>query len=198
LNGDLVDLGVLGTYTPGVFVFVRKAATVDAINAPRQNNVTRYAASVPFRGDADRAFALAESALTALAFRHTERTAAALELVGPGMNSTRQSALVGASRIRIVSDRGELALEADLHGVASMARFVILFPIGLCLFLAILFAIVFSEVFWGVAAATGAAALLWLLLGPLMARTIRARTCRALDALLANMVIVGESSKSST
>ena len=36
----------------------------------------------------------------------------------------------------------------------------------------------------------------WLLIGPLMARSIRARTGRALDALVANMVVVGESRES--
>ena len=44
-----------------------------------------------------------------------------------------------------------------------------------------------------VVAAVGGNAALWLLLGPLMARWVRTRTDRALDALLANMVSVGES-----
>jgi hypothetical protein len=159
----------------------------------------QYAASLPFRGDTDKAFRLAESALTAVGFRLTERTAASVEMVGPGMNSSRESALAGASRIRLVTGRGELAVEADLGGVARLSRFVTLFPLGLCLFLAAVLSAVFAVVFgpgnWviAVAAATGGVALLWLLLGPLLARGIRARTCRGLDALLANMVAVGES-----
>jgi hypothetical protein len=159
----------------------------------------QYAASQPFRGDPGRAFGLAESALTALGFRLTDRTASSVELVGPGMNNSRESALVGASRIRISDNRGELAVEADLGGVARLARFVTLFPIGLCLALAVVLSAVFAAQFgpgnWtvAVAAATGGIALVWLVLGPLMARAFRARTVRALDALLANMVVVGES-----
>ena len=159
----------------------------------------QYAASLPFSGDTDRAFGLAESALTGIGFQITERTAESVSLVGPGMNNTRQSALGGASRIHILSGRGELALEADLGGVEWMSRFVTLFPPGLCLFLAILFLGVFGVVLgpgpWMIPAAAvpGGMALIWLVLGPLIARHIRAQTCRGLDTLLANMVAVGES-----
>jgi hypothetical protein len=158
----------------------------------------QYSVSMPFRGDTDKAFSLAESALTAIGFRLTEKTAGSVEMVGPGMNDNRQSPLVGASRIHISSRRGELALEADLGGVVWISRFVQLFPLGLCLFLAVLFSVVFGMVFgpgiqvFAVAGPLGGIALLWLFLGPLIARRIRARTCRGLDTLLANMVAVGE------
>lgn len=161
----------------------------------------QYTASVPFRGDTESAFRLAESALTGIGFQFTERTAGSMELVGPVMNSARQSALVGASRIHIRSGRDELAVEADLGGVERMSRFVTLFPIVLVLVLGVILSLVFSVLFgqgiWitGVAGAAGANAVLWLLLGPLMARGIRSRTDRALDALLANMVVVGESAE---
>jgi hypothetical protein len=158
-----------------------------------------YSASLPFSGDTDRAFGLAESALTGIGFQITERTAESVSLVGPGMNNSRQSALGGASRIHILSGRGELALEADLGGVEWMSRFVTLFPSGLCLCLAILFSVVFGVVFgpgpWMIPAAAvpGGMALLWLVIGPLIGRHLRTRTCRGLDVLLANMVAVGES-----
>jgi hypothetical protein len=161
----------------------------------------QYASSLPFRGDTEKAFRLAESALTAIGFRFTERTAGSVELVGPGMNSTRQSALAGASRIHLRGGRGELAVEADLGGVARMSRFVTLFPIGLALGLGVVLSVVFGALFgpgaWivAVAAAVAGNAVLWLLLGPLLARGIRARTGRALDTLLANMVSVGESAE---
>lgn len=164
----------------------------------RRSSSIEYAASLPFRGDTAKAFALAEAALTALGFRFTDRTASSVELAGPGMNSSRESGLTGASRIRISGGRGELAVEADLGGVAWMARFVKLFPIGLVLCLGIVLSVVFSVVFgpgvWivAVAAAVVGNAVLWLVLGPLMARGFRARTDRALDTLLANMVAVGE------
>jgi hypothetical protein len=161
----------------------------------------QYASSLPFSGNVDKAFSLAESALTGIGFRITERTAASLEMVGPGMNSSRDSPLVGASRIHIRGGRGKIAVEADLGGVQRMSRFVTLFPLGLCLTLFILLALVFSALsgpensIVNAATATGGIALLWLLLGPLISRWIRARTCRGLDALLANMVAVGKAAE---
>lgn len=158
----------------------------------------RYAATVPFRGKPDRAFGLAESVLTGLGFRLVDHTPEAMEWVGPGMNSTRQSPLVGASLLRFRLEGSELALEAELGGVARMARFVTLFPLGLCLVLAVVLSGVFAARFgqgpWmvPVVGSTGSIALVWLLLGPLLARTLRARTCRSLDTLLANMAAVGK------
>ena len=64
----------------------------------------QYAASLPFRGDLNKAFALAESALTAIGFRITERTSAALEMVGPGNGSNRQLAVAAFSdRISVLA-----------------------------------------------------------------------------------------------
>ena len=85
-----------------------------------------------------------------------------------------------------------------MGGVATMSRFVMLFPIALVLCLGIVLSAVFAVRFgpgmWigGLATAVGVNTVVWLVLGPLMARSIRRRTCRALDALLANLVIVGE------
>ena len=157
-----------------------------------------YAASLPFSGNPDDAFRLAEASLTAISFRLTERSSSSLEAVGPGMNNTRQSALVGASRVRITNGRGDLSLEAELGGVKRMSRFVTLFPVGLVLSLAIVLGGVFGTLFgpgiWmvPVAVSSGGLAIVWLVLGPLMARGIRRRTCQALDALLASMVVAGE------
>jgi len=161
----------------------------------------QYTATKPFSGDTGKAFGLAESALTALGFRFTARTTELIEMTGPGMNSSRESGLMGATRIRIASGSGQLAVEADLGGVAFLSRFVTLFPPALCLFLAVVLSVVFSILFgpgpWivPVAATTGGIALLWVFLGPLMARGFRTRTDRALDALLANMVAVGEAAE---
>jgi hypothetical protein len=159
----------------------------------------QYDAALPFAGDTEKAFGLAESALTGIGFRITKRTAESVELVGPRMNSSRESTLIGASRIRILDEGRQLVLEAELGGVARMSRFVTLFPMGLMFFLCVVFGVVFGVAFgpgdwiWAIAAVAGGNALLWLLLGPWMARKFRDRTTSGLDALLANMVAVGES-----
>lgn len=159
----------------------------------------QYRSSLPFHGDPVEAFGLAETALTALGFRITERSPSSVRFDGPGMHSTRQSPLLGASRLRLVVGPNEIAMDAELGGAARMARFVRLFPIGLIAGIGILLSVVFFLVFgpgiWitVVGGALSANAALWLFLAPLMARGIRTRTERALDTLLANLVSVGNS-----
>jgi hypothetical protein len=159
----------------------------------------QYTASTPFTGDADKALRLAESSLAAVGFQLTARTPTSLEAIGPGMNNSRESALVGASHIVIHHGRGELTLDAELGGAERLGRFAKLFPLGLVLVMAVVLSVVFLFVFgpgsWiiSVGAATGLFALPWLVVGPLMAGSIHRRTCRGLDAFLASMVLSGES-----
>lgn len=158
-----------------------------------------YTNSVSFEGSTEKAFDLAATALTSIGFRITTRDRSSLDLAGPGMSSTRQSALLGASRIRITHGGNTLSMEAELGGVTRVKRFMTLFPIGLAFLLAIVLSLVFSWVFdhylWlvPVVAVSGANALLWLVVGPMMARTIYARTRQGLDALLSNMAMTGNS-----
>jgi hypothetical protein len=157
-----------------------------------------YASAVAFEGDTAKAFDLAAAALTSLGFRIVARDSSSLDLMGPGMTNTRQSPLLGASRIRVSRSAHELWLKAELGGAERMKRFLTLFPVGLSLFLCVLFFVLFSFVFdhraWvvPVVAVTGANALLWLLLAPLLARQVHARTCRGLDALLNNTAGAGK------
>ena len=154
----------------------------------------QYSASQPFHGDHLAAFYLAESVLTSLGFRSAQRTESTMEMLGPGMHSTRQTALLGATRITIARRSSDLSVEAELGGVAKMSRFVMLFPITLVLVLGVILTAVFWTVFgsgiwiWAVAGAIGVNGVTWLLIGPLMAKGMQTRTNRALDALLANMV----------
>jgi hypothetical protein len=156
-----------------------------------------YAAALPFPGNVDRALRLAESSLTSLGFLIRERTPEMLVLRGPGLNSTRQSPLLGVTHLHIAGGDGQLSMEAHLGGARRLALFVLLFPPLLCLSLAIIPAVVLGTMFgiqrWLLAfvAPVGVLVLVWSMLGPILAWRIRARTCRGLDALLANMVTVG-------
>jgi hypothetical protein len=156
----------------------------------------RYEKTVSFNGDADQAFEVAVAPLTSLGFRLTQRSPTAIEFEGPGMKSSRESALMGATQIRVTARSRELALEAELGGVEFMSRFVRYFPLGLALVLFVGLGIAFAVAFggrlgmtwmWPLAAAAGGNVVLWLFLGPILASKFRNRTCAALDALLGNM-----------
>ena len=157
----------------------------------------QYTASVHFTGDPAKAFDLAVSALMALGFRTHASDPAKIDMVGPGLNSTRQSALLGASRIIVNHSDKELVLAAELGGVARLARLITIFPIVLTLGLAGILALVFSFLFpvetwiFTVLLVAGGNLLLWLILAPIMKRSVLARTCRGLDSLLYNMAIAG-------
>lgn len=156
-----------------------------------------YTAEIPFEGDTAKALDLAAAALTSIGFRMIARDGSSLEMTGPSTTSTRQSPLTGASRIQATHSGGELSIEAELGGVQRISRFVTFFPLGLCVAMGVGFFVLFSLIFddrkWEipVLAIMGGNALLWLFLGPLIARHMRTRTCRGIDALLENMAVAG-------
>lgn len=158
----------------------------------------QHSATMPFQGDVEKAFGLAEPALTALGFRVDHRTATELVMTGPGMNNSNQSPLVGASRIQVTKGNRELSLDADLGGVQTMSRFVMLFPPALTLVIAFVLIVVFLLVkgpgrwLYTILLAAIPIELVWLIIGSYMARRFRRQTCAAMDTLLANMVAVGE------
>jgi hypothetical protein len=156
-----------------------------------------YSAEIAFEGDTAKALDLGAAALTSIGFRMIARDGSSLEMVGPSMTSTRQSALVGASRIWIIRGVDQLSIEAELGGVRRMSRFVTFFPVSLSVILCVVFYVVFSLVFdnraWEipVLVVTGANVVLWLFLAPVLARYVQARTCRGIDTLLENMAVTG-------
>jgi hypothetical protein len=145
----------------------------------------RYEYSTPFRGDPNAAFTLAKTALLALGFEVLPGSSAELRAKGPGMRSTRQSALLGVSRFRFQIAASTLTASATLGGVASMKAFVTLFPPGLILSLVVLFAVLGQGIsylgLWLVAP--------WLVISPLMAALIERRTTRAVDRLARSMAV---------
>lgn len=143
--------------------------------------------------------------LTSQGFVIERRDAQSAELIGPGMNSTRQSPLLGASAIRLRRHANHLELDAELGGVTSMGRFMLWFPLGLGLCLGTLFGILggfgFGQQFgvgfgvpwargWSWLAVTFALSLLpvapWFVLAPWISRNLRRRTEHALTALVQN------------
>ena len=149
-------------------------------------------------------------AITALAnngFAIVDRDDRSASLEGPGLKSTRQNPLLGASTIRLTLDDHQLRLDAELGGVATMRRFLLRFPVllglGLGLFFSVVGGFMFGRQFgvgFGVPWAQGwtwvlfalASAMLpvtpWLFLSPMISFRMRGRTQTALDTLVKNAV----------
>jgi hypothetical protein len=165
-----------------------------------------YSKSIPFSGDIDAAFAAAANVLGANGFVLHEKGLSRVEFDGPGMRSSRQNPLLGASHLRMEARAGTLSLDAELGGVDTMRRFLIYFPLAMAAGFFVLIGLgggflleqlgasnrgepVAREGFWLLL--TAPLALLpfapWLILSPLMCRAIRRRTIEALDRLLAHI-----------
>lgn len=169
--------------------------------------------TIPFTGDVETAFETASRVLMANGFAVTEQRDRLMEFTGPGMRSTKQNPILGASRIVMEADYDSLHLDAELGGVDQMRRFLTYFPqamsAGFVLFFGVVMGFVFGQVFgmgFGVPFAQGwrwflfvvplatAGLAPWPVLAPLMVRGIRERTVAALDTLLNNMAAAGSRS----
>jgi len=137
-------------------------------------------------------------------FRLERRTDNEAELTGPGLTSTKQDPLLGASRVRLQSRDCRLRVNAELGGVQTMRRFLIWFPLILGLTLGLVFSVVGGLVLgqqdgpapafpWRWLWFGFGTALLpvspWLILSPLMIRWIARRTKNAIETLAHNATL---------
>jgi hypothetical protein len=149
----------------------------------------KYAASTTITGSPEIALARIRDALLANGFTITTARSTELTTTGPGMMSNKENPIRGVSAATFLTQGGQLHVTAELGGAAFLGRFAIYFPLGLGLFFVILFG-------WG-RFSSGPAGILtpllsvapWLILGPLIARMIRKRTEKAIDALLQGAAI---------
>jgi hypothetical protein len=159
-----------------------------------------YSSKVPFQGQFRDALTLAIGALTTLGFHVAARDEQAIEFTGPGLNSTRQNALLGATRIRLEASGGQLAVQAELGGVRWLRRFVLLFPPMLCLGIGVTLVIFFTLVKPGalprleaaIAAILGLHMVVWMIVGPVIARRFETKCQRSLDSLIANLAAASQ------
>jgi len=144
----------------------------------------QFIASVAVEGPPQRAVSMLRDALIANAFTITEAGQTGFKATGPGMTSTNQNAIRGVSTATVRAEGNVIHVAAELGGAAWIGRFAVLFPLSL----GVLLAMVFGMLWWPKHRDAVIVPLLvaapWLLLGPLMARTVRRRTEQAIEALL--------------
>ncbi|MBL8871182.1 MAG: hypothetical protein JNK90_15400 [Planctomycetaceae bacterium] len=170
--------------------------------------VDKFEVEVRNVDDASRTFMHVVEVLDSVGFKILSCDKQHAELSGPGLNSTKQNPLLGASAIQLRCQNDSIKLGASLGGVATMERFLRWFPLGLGFILGTLFAVLGGFGFgramgvpfgvpwaqgfnWVVVAYTLAFLPVcpWFLIGPWMVRMIRKRTTAALEALLQNAVM---------
>lgn len=156
-------------------------------------SMATHEASAEVRGDATQVLDAAAAALSLYGFRVGYRGTTSLDLTGPGMRSSRQSPILGASRIRLSVENGRLSLAAELGAAARLGRFARVFPPVLALGATGIIGAVFlltmpkppAHLFEILGVVAAADVVVWLVLGPMIARSIERRTRAALDAFVA-------------
>lgn len=146
----------------------------------------RYSARRPFSGDPAAALQAVETTLLPNGFRLVKSSPSHLEWKGPGMQSSKENPLRGATEILFQARDGFLKLDASLGGVRAMSLFVCLFPLVLWGGFAVAGLMkprddggaFMTSALWGVG--------IWLILGPALSLWFRRRTTRALEDMLAN------------
>jgi len=159
-----------------------------------------YSSKVPFQGQFRDALTLAIGALTTLGFRVAARDEQAIEFMGPGLNSTRQNALLGATRIRLEASGGQLAVRAELGGIRWLRRFLLLFPSMLCLGIGVMLIVVFSfvkpaalqKLEAALAVIVGSHMVVRMIVGPVIAQRFETKCQRSLDTLIANLAVASQ------
>ena len=154
-----------------------------------------YSTSVPFTGNAKRALAVAQSTLLASNFVVVSASETSLQVKGRGMTSTRGNPLKGMTEGTFIVRNSAIEVSAVLGGVQWLKKFLRIMPLSMAvLFLVIFGAIaIFDPIFrlWWIFLIPIAALSPWLILAPVFGRSMERRTTAALDDLVANMVLLG-------
>jgi len=156
-----------------------------------------YVNTVQFAGDAKRAMGVAQTTLVAQNFQITSSGELELQFIGPGISSTRENPLKAMTEGAFVIHDGAIHVKARLGGAEWMVKFLRIFPILLAVFFLTLWGVLafFIPVFrlWWIFALPILVMSPWLVLAPMIGRSIQARTKNAIDALVSNMALIGTS-----
>jgi hypothetical protein len=172
-----------------------------------------FSTAATTKGPASGALRAAIMILANNGFAIVERDDLSADLTGPGLNSTRQNPLLGATKVHLEVRGQQLQVDAELGGVDGMRRFLMRFPFMLGLGLSLVFClgggVLLGQQFqvgFGVPWAQGWRWMLvsiggsmlpvapWLVLSPLMSNLVLVRTQRALKTLAENAIKMGTDS----
>lgn len=138
-------------------------------------------------GEASAAAKRIVASLAAEGFRIVTQNRDLVEMAGPGMSSSSQNPLVGASKVTIRSLGREVAIEADFGAVRRLIRTLGIVIISMAILFLVLFGFVIPlqhPVLRYVLPVLPLAP--WPFLLPWMSWLFQRRTARAFDALLAS------------
>jgi hypothetical protein len=168
--------------------------------------------SFAFDGSAEKLFNTAHAYLQPFGFEVSTRNGSSIHLTGPGLRSTRQNPILGATGIVIQVQERRIQIQAELRGVEALQKFVKFFPLFLGLGLGLFFGIGGGFLFgnqsgvgfgipgvphwkWFVASMGFSFIPIspWLVLSPMMSRRILRRTQEALNSFMETILAASHS-----
>ena len=156
-----------------------------------------YEKTVPFSGNPEKALEVARNVFIQHSFEIVTNSNSAVELRGTRTLWVKgQDPLIGISKVNIRGSSDSLSIEADFGVVRKSVKYLALFIVGMAVFFLVTFGILFTIIQCEPASKTILLSLApfvpWPILIPLIAKFMKFRTSRALDALLHNMAVVGK------
>lgn len=167
------------------------------MSEPQPESVERHHIAVAVDGDVKESLDRAVTNLTTNGFVIEERRPELVSLSGPGLRSTNQNPVLGASNVEIRSGIAELSMSAELGALRSLNRFVTWFPPPLTLLIVLPWAVLVplgvvpKGALWPVAIVVGVQLPVWALIGFWIRRSLRRRTVKALDSVVRNAAQLG-------
>ena len=151
-----------------------------------------YGKTISVAGDPLVALDALAVAFAAAGFRTVESAHDGFSAKGPGMRSTHESALRGASKVCVTLAGRQIRLEAELGGVRSMQQFLILFP---PLLVFVIFGLIYllspappsPYILWII--------VLWVVIDIFWVPAIRRATVREIDNLLESVASLRQRSR---
>ncbi|HUW18824.1 MAG TPA: hypothetical protein VMW16_05940 [Sedimentisphaerales bacterium] len=156
-----------------------------------------YKKTIVFTGDVGKALEVARNVFIQHSFQIVTNTNSTLELTGTftlwvkGMDP-----LNGISKISVRGTRSELSIEAKFGGISKTINYLIIFILAMAVLSLItfgtLFTIIRGQPIGRIILLSLAPFVPWPALIPLMAKFLKYRTSRALDALVHNMAALSK------
>lgn len=156
-----------------------------------------YEKTIPFSGNLEKSLEVARNVFIQHSFEIVNSSNSTLELTGTFTLWTKgMDPLNGISKVSIRGTGSELSVEAEFGGIRKTVKYIAIFILGLAVFFLVTFGILFCVIQGQPANKIILICLApfipWPVIIPLMARFMKYRISRALDALLHNMSVVGK------
>jgi hypothetical protein len=156
----------------------------------------KYEKEEYFEGDLAKAIEVAKNTFLPNGFEIVDSSNSNLEVTNhSGLWGHNQHPLNGVSKASISGGDGKITLNAELGGVKTMIKYLILFIGGMMVFFLILFGVQFhiqGQPFGKLMRIIWAPFVPWPIAIPLMGVWFKKRADRALDTLLKNMISSGK------